>query len=56
MKKFLRYFGIIIQILGVAVLAIPFFSGLESNKSLIIGLLMVVLGFIIHILIRKQNI
>lgn len=54
MKSFLRYIGIIIQILGVMVLAFPFFCGFESNKSLITGLLMVIGGFIVHILVRKR--
>jgi uncharacterized protein YjeT (DUF2065 family) len=56
MKTFLRYLGIIIQIIGVVILAIPFFGSFESNQSLITGLLLVVAGFIIHILIRKRTI
>jgi hypothetical protein len=56
MKTFLRYLGIIIQMIGVAVLAIPFFCGFESNRSLITGVLLVVGGFIIYILIRKRNV
>ena len=56
MRNVLRYLGIIVQIIGVVVLAIPFFGGFESNRSLLIGLLMVIGGFILHIIIRKRNI
>ena len=56
MRNILRYLGIIIQVIGVAVLAVPFFGGFESNKSLLAGLLMVVGGFILHIIIRKRSI
>jgi len=53
MRNILRYLGIIVQILGVVVLAVPFFCHFESNKSLLVGLLMVVGGFILHIVVRK---
>lgn len=56
MKFFLRYVGIIMQILGVGVLAFPFFCKFESNKSLITGLLIIISGFIVHILVRRRNI
>ncbi|MDR3060652.1 MAG: hypothetical protein LBU57_00900 [Dysgonamonadaceae bacterium] len=56
MKYFLKYIGIAIQILGVAILAFPFFGGFESNESLTIGLFMILGGFVIHVLIRRGSI
>ncbi len=50
MKKLLRYASIVMLLAGVMVLAIPFWKETESNESLILGLCMIVCGFIMFIL------
>ena len=55
MKSFLKYIGVTMQILGVLVLAIPFFTRCGSNQILTVGCLTVIGGFIIHILICRKN-
>ncbi|MDL2222897.1 hypothetical protein LJB98_02230 [Bacteroidales bacterium OttesenSCG-928-M11] len=53
MKLFLKYLGIIIVLLGVCILAIPFFMGILSNQWLVVGGSFVVLGFLAYVLINK---
>lgn len=54
MKLFLKNLGIIIVLLGVSLLAIPFFMGILSNAWLIAGLSFVIGGFIQLIVSNKQ--
>ena len=55
MKEIARYSGVIMMLIGVAVLAIPFFSGTTNNTNLIIGLLLVVEGFLGHIYVNNMK-
>lgn len=55
MKEIARYSGVIVMLIGVAVLAIPFFSGTTNNTNLIIGLLLVVEGFLGHIYVNNMK-
>ena len=53
MKEFAKYIGVIVMIIGVIVLAIPFLQGTNSNPSLLIGLLIIIEGFLGHIFVNN---
>lgn len=55
MKEIARYSGVLLMLIGVAVLAIPFFSGNTTNTNLIIGLVLVVEGFLGHIYVNNMK-
>ena len=49
-----KYLGAIILLVGVLVLAIPAFTNSISDKSLMIGLFLVVVGFSAHIILGRR--
>ena len=49
-----KYLGAIILLVGVLVLAIPAFTNSISDKSLMIGLFLVVVGFFTHIILGRR--
>lgn len=53
MNSFIRYIGVILVIIGVLVIAIPAFTGGNSNASLIVGLLLEIVGFVFHIVLNR---
>ena len=53
--RHIRYTGTIILLIGVLVLIIPFFLAISSNTTLLVGLLLVIAGFIFQIIIDKRN-
>ncbi len=53
MKEFAKYIGVIVMIIGVLVLAIPFLQGSNSNPSLLIGLLIIIEGFLGHMFVNN---
>ncbi len=55
MKELARYSGVIVMIIGVAVLAIPFLLGTTSNFNLLLGLVLVILGFLGHIYVNNMK-
>jgi uncharacterized membrane protein HdeD (DUF308 family) len=54
MKTLLKSIGVILLLIGVAVLAVPFFNGTRTNMTLGLGLLLVILGFFAHIFLNKR--
>ena len=54
MKGLLRYGGAIIVLIGVLILACPWFTGTMSNALLGIGLLVIVLGIIATIVFNRM--
>lgn len=54
MNELLKYLGVIILLIGVAVLALPFLSGGQSNTLLLVGLALIIGGFFTHIFINKR--
>lgn len=54
MKELLKYLGVIIAIIGVAILAIPQFMGTTTNTTLMSGLVVIILGIVSFILINKR--
>lgn len=55
MKEFFKYLGPIVQILGVVLLGIYYFTAPAENTLLSAGGLLVIAGIIAHILINKKN-
>jgi uncharacterized membrane protein HdeD (DUF308 family) len=54
MNELLKYLGVIILLIGVAVLAVPFLNGTQSNTLLLTGLGLIIAGFFAHIFINKR--
>ncbi len=55
MKELAKYSGVIVMIIGVLVLAIPFFSGTTNNTNLLIGLLLVIEGFLGYLFVNNMK-
>ena len=53
MKDFAKNIGVFVMIIGVLILLIPFLQSSTSNMSLIIGLLVVIEGFLGHIFVNN---
>ncbi len=49
-----KYIGALILLIGVLVLAIPAFTDSITDTSLMIGLLLVIVGFFAHIFIGRK--
>lgn len=54
MNDSFKYLGVLILLIGVAVLAIPAITGGMSNTLLLSGLGLILLGYLSHILINKK--
>ena len=54
MKELMKYLGVIIAIIGVAILAIPQFMGTTTNGTLATGLVVIIIGIFSFILINKR--
>jgi uncharacterized membrane protein HdeD (DUF308 family) len=52
--EFLKYLGVIILLIGVVILAIPTIQGTVSNALLGTGLVVMLVGYIAHIVINKR--
>lgn len=55
MKELAKYSGVIVMIIGVLVLAIPFFSGTTNNTNLLIGLVTIIEGFLGHLFVNNMK-
>lgn len=52
----LKYLGVLVLLIGVIVLAIPAISGSAGNNvMLVLGLVLVLLGYIGHIILNKNS-
>ena len=52
----LRYLGVLVLLIGVIVLVIPAISGSAgSNVMLVLGLVLVLLGYVGHIMLNKNS-
>ena len=47
--------GIFSVLLGALFLIIPFFTGWQTNMTLLTGWLLIIIGFIAHILILRSS-
>jgi len=54
MKFFLKNSGIFLVLIGSLILIIPFFTHLQTNRSLLIGWGVIVIGFASYIFINKK--
>ena len=50
----LKYLGVLILLIGVAVLLVPTLIGSSSNSFLMAGLGLIILGFLGHIFLNKK--
>lgn len=53
MKEFAKYIGVLVMIVGVLFLVIPFLQGSTTNLSLIIGLIIIIEGFLGHMFVNN---
>ncbi|MEG1544364.1 MAG: hypothetical protein RR382_07565 [Tannerellaceae bacterium] len=54
MNELIKSLGVIVLLLGVAILAVPTFMGAMNNAILLTGLAVIILGYIGHIVINKR--
>lgn len=54
MNGLIKNLGVIVLLIGVVILAVPFLTGGMTNGILITGLLVIVLGYLGHIVINKR--
>lgn len=53
--KFLQYLGPIIELIGAAILIVTGFqSTRQDNTMLVVGMVIVVVGFVFHIIANKR--
>ncbi len=55
MKDFAKYIGVLVMLIGVAVLVIPFFMGTTDNINLVIGMALIVNGTLGHIYVNNMK-
>ena len=53
MKDFAKNIGVLVMIIGVLILVIPFLQGNTTNTTLLIGLLIIIEGFLGHIFVNN---
>lgn len=52
----LKYLGVLVLLIGVVILAIPAISrSAGSNVMLVLGLVLVLLGYVGHIILNKNS-
>ncbi|SFK46631.1 hypothetical protein [Proteiniphilum acetatigenes] len=55
MKELARNIGVLVMLIGVAILVIPFLTGATNNTNLIIGLVLVIEGLLGHIYVNNMK-
>jgi len=50
----LKYLGVLILLIGVAVLIVPTMIGIPSNNYLLAGMAIILVGFLGHIFLNKK--
>jgi len=55
MGTFFKYLGMLVLLVGVLILAAHFFANSTSgNMQLIVGLVLIVLGYVAHIFLNRK--
>jgi hypothetical protein len=54
MNNLFKYLGVIILLIGVAILAVPAFLSGVNNTILLSGVGVIVLGYLAHIFLNKK--
>lgn len=55
MKELAKNIGVVVMLVGVAVLVVPFLIGTTNNTNLIIGLILVIEGLLGHIYVNNMK-
>ena len=51
--EYLKYIGLVIILIGVAVLVTPFLMGITGNISLFVGFTTIVVGFVGFVILNR---
>ncbi|MDL2244393.1 hypothetical protein LJC54_02680 [Parabacteroides sp. OttesenSCG-928-J18] len=51
----IKNLGVIILLIGVAILAIPAITNSMSNTFLVVGLIVIIIGYLGHIFLNKKE-
>ncbi len=54
MNEFIKNLGVIVLLIGVVILAVPALTGGMTNAILLTGLVVIVIGYLSHIIINKR--
>lgn len=54
MSELVKNLGVIVLLIGVIILAVPAITGGVTNTILIAGLVVIILGYVGHIVINKK--
>jgi hypothetical protein len=54
MNNLFKYLGVIILLIGVAILAVPSFLNGVNNTILLAGLGTILIGYLVHIYLNKK--
>ena len=54
MSGLIKNLGVIVLLIGVVILAVPFLTGGMTNGILLTGLVVIILGYLGHIVINKR--
>ncbi|MDH6534634.1 uncharacterized membrane protein HdeD (DUF308 family) [Parabacteroides sp. PM5-20] len=54
MSALIKNLGVVVLLIGVAILAVPAMTGNMTNTILLVGLATILLGYIGHIVINKK--
>jgi len=55
MKEFAKNIGVFVMLIGVVILAVPFFMGTTNNTNLIIGLIFVIEGVLGYLYVNNMR-
>lgn len=53
MKEFAKYIGVLVMLIGVLILVVPFLQSSTTNVTLLIGLLIIIEGFLGHMFVNN---
>jgi uncharacterized membrane protein HdeD (DUF308 family) len=54
MNTLLKYLGVFVLLIGVGILAVPTITHKLSNSTLLIGLIVIIVGYLGHIYLNKK--
>ncbi len=54
MNELIKNLGVIVLLVGVVILAVPALTGGMTNAILLTGLVVIVIGYLSHIIINKR--
>jgi uncharacterized membrane protein HdeD (DUF308 family) len=54
MNTLLKYLGVFVLLIGVAILAVPTITHNLSNSTLLVGLVVILIGYLGHIFLNKK--